>query len=72
MSFKIGDVVQLNSGGPKMTVDGFDLTEVICVWFQGTSKQSGKFQAASLKVYEAPKAHPPVSVPRAGGSHWAG
>lgn len=35
MKFKIGDVVQLKSGGPKMTVSGEGLMpgSVICQWF---------------------------------------
>lgn len=57
--FKIGDVVQLNSGGEKMTVDdimqqfdngkpleGFDCK---CVWFFGTELKSEWFDQLSLK-----------------------
>ena len=30
--FKIGDVVQLKSGGPKMTVDAYRTGGLTCVW----------------------------------------
>lgn len=33
MKFKIGDVVQLKSGGPEMTIDGISEDTVHCVWF---------------------------------------
>tara|TARA_R100001369_G_scaffold53398_1_gene80213 strand:+ start:387 stop:593 length:207 start_codon:yes stop_codon:yes gene_type:complete len=35
--FSAGDKVQLNSGGPIMTVEELDGTDVYCVWFQGKS-----------------------------------
>ncbi len=54
MSFKIGDVVQLKSGGPLMTVtqvgSGIDGTPMIdCVWFDKTDQKFGTFRAAVLK-----------------------
>jgi uncharacterized protein YodC (DUF2158 family) len=41
--FQAGDVVQLKSGGPKMTVEsteaiGGGKTFVDCIWFEGTTK----------------------------------
>jgi len=44
--FKQGDVVQLKSGGPSMTVFGFDRyrdysdeNEYRCVWFDGPNRK---------------------------------
>jgi len=47
--FNEGDVVQLKSGGPKMTAkkilgDG----DVFCQWFSGSKLQDGYFQPHSL------------------------
>jgi len=33
MNFEPGDIVQLKSGGPAMTVSGTDADGVRCVWF---------------------------------------
>jgi len=33
--FKIGDLVQLNSGGLKMTVVSYNGNKVFCRWFRG-------------------------------------
>lgn len=33
MKFKIGDVVELPSGGPKLTVQSTGDEAVMCVWF---------------------------------------
>lgn len=57
--WKIGDVVQLKSGGPQMTVtrvhhDG----DVDCQWFYRTDAQSGTFPAGSVQAYQ----QPPVSA----------
>jgi|APEBP8051073352_1049397.scaffolds.fasta_scaffold05387_5 uncharacterized protein YodC (DUF2158 family) len=48
-----GDIVELLSGGPKMTVkettyDG----EVICQWFSGKKLESGVFNPASIKLFD--------------------
>lgn len=52
MAFKIGDIVQLKSGGPKMTVmspekEGGD---VFCGWFAGAKRETGFFPPDSLEV----------------------
>ncbi len=53
-NFKIGDVVQLKSGGPKMTVyelsggPGSDNFEVRCTWFEKSSQLSSWFVADTL------------------------
>ena len=75
--FKAGDVVQLKSGGPKMTVRAI-LTDndlagtpqmrksatVDCCWFKhgGHELFSGNFTPQSLKVYEASDVVGPVVV----------
>jgi uncharacterized protein YodC (DUF2158 family) len=50
---KLGDVVQLKSGGPGMTVErlyrstsGEEKAE--CLWFDGTQPKSGQFALTSL------------------------
>ena len=50
--FKVGDIVQLKSGGPRMTVGekplGVQAQGVFCQWFSGKKLSSGFFTAASL------------------------
>ena len=58
--FKTGDIVQLKSGGPKMTIkDPIDpnLTEdVLCQWFAGHKLESGYFPRESLnKIVDTEK-----------------
>ncbi len=36
--FSKGDVVQLKSGGPRMTVDDLDGNRVGCIWFDREGK----------------------------------
>jgi uncharacterized protein YodC (DUF2158 family) len=56
-TWKPGDIVQVKSGGPAMTVAGDDtLGRVICEWFDGKVRCSDAFNAAVLKKYEAPRA----------------
>ena len=52
---KVGDVVQLKSGGPEMTIsdvpgDGhsFAPDKYICVWFEGSNKKSDTFKGDML------------------------
>jgi uncharacterized protein YodC (DUF2158 family) len=50
---KPGDVVQLLSGGPKMTVqnvDGSTFIFISCQWFAGSKLEEGRFPSQSLKV----------------------
>ncbi len=53
---KVGDVVELKSGGPKMTVSQVSTTmgsttlKAWCDWFEGTKKMQGSFPLTSLKV----------------------
>ena len=48
---KIGDVVQLNSSGPKMTIEEIKggAHGLLCVWFDGSEKKAATFVAETLK-----------------------
>jgi uncharacterized protein YodC (DUF2158 family) len=50
-NFKIGDIAQLKSGGPKMTVTNIpdsDKHIVHTSWFAGSKKESGAFPVEAL------------------------
>ena len=53
---KLGDIVELKSGGPKMTVSQIgkirDVPSAWCDWFETTKKQTGAFPLHSLKLVE--------------------
>jgi uncharacterized protein YodC (DUF2158 family) len=53
---KAGDVVQLNSGGPDMTVARFEeingVTSAVCGWFIGKKQQIVTFPVTMLKRVE--------------------
>lgn len=58
---KVGDVVKLKSGGPKMTIDrdrgmmlgcGLGCRELTCVWFDDNKLIHGYFSEVSLKKVE--------------------
>jgi uncharacterized protein YodC (DUF2158 family) len=52
ISFKVGDIVQLKSGGPEMTVRTTPTTHndhYNCQWFAGKKLESGHFPADSLQ-----------------------
>ena len=52
-TFEIGDIVQLKSGGPKMTVTNHGSKgEIVCSWFGGSKKESAMFPFDALKVPE--------------------
>lgn len=61
-SFKIGDIVQLKSGGPKMTVvpssppiftlNAEEAEEIKCQWFAGSNLKFGFFDPNALKSFE--------------------
>lgn len=46
---KTGDIVQLKSGGPKMTVRDVEQTRVYCQWFAGSKLESGGFPVDSVE-----------------------
>lgn len=47
-----GDVVQLKSGGPKMTVDNVSQSQAKCSWFNGAVRMSDVFELHSLRSLE--------------------
>jgi uncharacterized protein YodC (DUF2158 family) len=52
-NFQIGEIVQLKSGGPKMTVrQVFPDGTVTCQWFAGTKLSHGIFSAETLVLAE--------------------
>ena len=56
-AFKKGDLVELKSGGPKMTVREAGKTNsgkvmVWCDWFDGQKQVNGSFPPESLKPVE--------------------
>lgn len=57
--YKAGDVVELKSGGPKMTVSGYvtsnglnEFAKVFCQWFVGTKLEKERFSEDSLQLCE--------------------
>lgn len=62
MSFEPGDVVQLKSGGPKMTVEWIEVDQttnaetVACIWFEEVGRRqevaSRTFATFVLQKYE--------------------
>jgi uncharacterized protein YodC (DUF2158 family) len=50
MAFQLGEVVQLKSGGPRMTVDSIDGDGVVnCIWFEKNEQKFGSFKPHSLE-----------------------
>jgi uncharacterized protein YodC (DUF2158 family) len=54
--FKVGDKVQLNSGGPPMALKEFlpesSGGECVCQWFNGEVLKDGRFPSASLRGFK--------------------
>jgi uncharacterized protein YodC (DUF2158 family) len=68
LPFPIGTVVKLKSGGPNMTVAGFQITKpwathktVICVYFGNETKFEENFDPATLDEVDG-DAQPSVST----------
>ncbi|WP_083274625.1 YodC family protein [Novosphingobium resinovorum] len=56
MAFKKGDVVQLKSGGPKMTVDAVTgSTTIRVVWFAGSKMEMKHVDKDSIQTYSEPE-----------------
>jgi uncharacterized protein YodC (DUF2158 family) len=58
MTFKVGDVVMLNSGGPKLTVTEIELhdsgrTIVHVTYFAGTEVKNASFPQETLTLFPA-------------------
>ena len=49
-TFKTGDLVQLKSGGPVMTVDTVSGQVVYAAWFAGAKHERTNFQAGALQI----------------------
>jgi uncharacterized protein YodC (DUF2158 family) len=51
---KVGDVVQLKSGRPDMTVSEVGMNNAVmkgwCVWFEGSDNKKGVFPITSLRL----------------------
>ena len=55
--FAPGDIVQLKSGGPAMTVSKVNegkANTYTCEWFKGASNERAAFGEDTLKTYVAP------------------
>jgi len=50
-AFKVGDVVQLKSGGVRMTVERIDGEDISCVWFEGKRVERNAFPVGALQKY---------------------
>lgn len=56
--FKVGDVVILKSGGPRMTIEGIDkyglstVKKALCTWFDGNKKVSEIFTMEAIELYD--------------------
>lgn len=48
--FNRGDVVELNSGGPKMTVQSGGVKVVEAQWFDGSTLKKGIFLVETIKA----------------------
>lgn len=56
MAFKKGDLVELKSGGPVMTVNAaYPDGDVNTVWFSGKKMEQGMFSQETLKPATAEK-----------------
>ncbi|WP_279483951.1 YodC family protein [Aureimonas sp. SK2] len=54
--FKPGDIVQLKSGGPKMTVDHLDTGDawVTVKWFAGSKMEGARVRTTTVEAYVEP------------------
>lgn len=54
-TFKPGDLVELKSGGPVMTVEreGYSVNSWECTWFAGDKHQHNTFEGVALKMADA-------------------
>lgn len=47
-NFAVGDIVQLKSGGPKMTLESISGSTASCVWFEGSKQTRNRFILQTL------------------------
>ena len=50
---KKGMVVQLKSGGPRMTVHVIDKSGVFCKWFNDSEVKGGYFEPETLRIIKS-------------------
>lgn len=48
MALKVGDIVQLASGGMPMTINSVDGVKIECWWTEGKKQRSHVFNSAAL------------------------
>jgi len=48
-----GQIVELKSGGPKMTVKSIDGPNAVCMWFSGEKLNEKSFPSTSLSFISA-------------------
>ena len=48
----VGDVVQLKSGGPHMTITTVNTDQVICIWFEKGKQEYSDFNPLVLEKIE--------------------
>jgi uncharacterized protein YodC (DUF2158 family) len=52
--FKPGDVVQVKSGGPSMTIASIEGGQALCQWFDKNTQKAGRFALETLEKYTPP------------------
>jgi uncharacterized protein YodC (DUF2158 family) len=57
-----GDIAELKSGGPKMTILSLDGSsgEAMCVWFEGKNRNEEIFDVAALRKVHQQKPRMPL------------
>jgi len=65
--FEVGDMVELKSGGPAMTIERFDniggQPSAWCTWFVGSQRTHADFVLAALQKVLAPGLASPSNPP---------
>jgi uncharacterized protein YodC (DUF2158 family) len=59
--FKVGDTVQLKSGGPIMTIHYQDSTDWYCVWFKENQLIGNSFDPNALKKINPDETHTTIT-----------
>ncbi len=54
MEFKAGDLVQVKSGGPAMTIKKIDGDDATCTWMDKTTLREAVFALVTLQSYRRP------------------
>lgn len=54
-TFNSGDIVQLKSGSPAMTVDFVSGDDVTCNWFVNDEVKTAVFKDKALKIHVSPR-----------------